>query len=332
MYKCRIERDSRSPLGNRAVTFVVTYPRVCLAEVLTHRVNSETWGDDVVLCERSATTDTSKSSASSRAIPFERMVDSIKADPYMPMWTGLQKGMQGKTISDDEILAEANDMWREALDNNIATAQGLHALGIHKQDCNRLLEPWAWVTQVVTSSRWDNFFALRCHPAAFPPFRKIARMMYLDYKRSTPRILGQGEWHLPFIDQKVEREFNWTLDFWTYYNHTTADSSNLQLPDLIRFSAARCAWVSYENHDKDASPQAHLNTFNRLLAEVPVHASPIEHQLGWYEWLRDDPTHRRVCGNIPGFAQARKLIKQEVITNYEPTEEEIATWDDVKGY
>jgi len=82
-------------------------------------------------------------------------------------------------------------------------------IGIHKQHANRLLEPWMWVTQVVTSSRWDNFFALRCHKAAHPAFQKIARMMFLARRKSTPQVLDYCQWHLPFVPIKEQMAFEW---------------------------------------------------------------------------------------------------------------------------
>lgn len=321
-YHCRVECDSLNPVTqDRLTTFVIRYPRVCLAEVLTHRRNSETWGDDVVFCERSAPRDQSKSSASSRAIPFERMVQQVKDDPFMPAWTLQQKGMQGAVLSDQEVIKQANIKWENHLLSAIYTARELHSLGIHKQECNRLLEPWAWVTQVVTSSRWDNFFGLRCHEKAFPPFRHIARMMYLHRRKSDPTPLRVGQWHLPFVAKEERSAFNWIpeLDFFAI------PDGEARMPYLIQASAARCAWVSYENHDRDASVEAHLRTYKSLFAEVPVHGGPVEHQ-GTPMHPAWQAAFPRLRSNLVGFLQARKLIKHEEITNYSPPEEEIRSW------
>jgi hypothetical protein len=279
MYAARVEKYSVSPDGVRAASFVVTFPRVILAECLTHRANYETWGDDVACYERTADRDISKNSASSRAIPLARMIDKIKADPYMPMWTRVNKGMQGPGVTDGQVIESANGVWLAARDQMIRVAEYLHdALGIHKQDCNRLLEPWGWVTQVVTSSRWGNHFALRCHEKAFPPYRKLARMMYLAMRKATPAELDFGDWHLPFVDEPL----NWqppSLD----------GMAGHELHPLIKKSAARCAWISYENHDKDASDAAVEKTFNSLFGEVPVHGcydaqTEVLTADGWKPW------------------------------------------------
>ncbi len=40
-YQCRVERDSISPSGETLTSFVITFPRVVLAEVVTHRTVSD---------------------------------------------------------------------------------------------------------------------------------------------------------------------------------------------------------------------------------------------------------------------------------------------------
>ena len=53
-------------------------------------------------------------------------------------------------------------------------AQSLAELGIHKQHVNRLLEPFAWVEEVVTATEWQNFFSLRTDGNADPAIQAIA--------------------------------------------------------------------------------------------------------------------------------------------------------------
>jgi hypothetical protein len=326
MYECRVEKHSVSPEGIELATFVITFPRSVLAEVVTHRVVSDNWGEfECSWCERTTTKDISKNSASSRAIPFSKMLEKVTTDPYVPSWTLNQKGMQGGHVDDETTVAKANNVWLSARYQMVKYAKELADLGIHKQDCNRLLEPWGWVTQVITSSRWDNFFALRCHKAAHPAFQKIARMMFLARRKSTPRPLHYGEWHLPFVKDEDSAGFAWHPGYGNVYN-----ANEPGIPDLIKYSVARCAWVSYENHDKDASPDAHLNTWNRLFAELPIHASPCEHQATPYptqEYGRNlNGNFTKWRSNLTGWVQARKLLHMEEITKFNPSEEEIQLW------
>lgn len=330
MYECRVERDSISPENHRLTTFVITFPRSVLAEVVTHRMCHDNWGEfECSVSERTTTRDISKNSASSRAIPFNRMLDRVVTNPYMPQWTLNQKGMQGEALDDEGKIAVANSLWVSARDAMVAFAKELSKVGIHKQDCNRLLEPWGWVTQVITSSRWDNFFALRCHKAAHPAFQKIARMMYLARRKSTPKQLKYGQWHLPFVKDEELEGFEFTPSYGHKYDPRYHESVE-GIPNLIKFSAARCAWVSYENHDKDGTPEALLSTWTRLFAEVPIHASPCEHQgtpLPVQEYGSNrNGNYPKWYSNLTGWIQARKLLVMEEITEYNPSEEEIASW------
>ena len=77
MFKAEIIADSKNKIGNRITTFVVTFPRIILAEFNTHRMLS-------------------KNSASSRAIPFQKMLKSVKENPFIPLkWMKDHLGMQG---------------------------------------------------------------------------------------------------------------------------------------------------------------------------------------------------------------------------------------------
>jgi hypothetical protein len=314
-FECRVERHSVAYGNKMAATFVIRFPRVVLAETVTHRLNSDTWGEWEVICtERTTTPEISKNSASSRAIPFPKMLETVSTDPYMPFWTMQQKGMQGKLAEVDR--KELFDYWwLKARDFATEIAQQLHDEGCHKQDSNRLLEPWGWITQVVTASQWDNFFALRCHHAAHPAFRYIARRMYLALRKSKPQLLESGQWHLPFLPLEEQMNFTWL---------PSIDDPYAELPYPIKASAARCAWVSYENHDRESTPEAHLRTFDRLLSEIPVHASPVEHQLSPMPVIWNVSEFQ---SNVRGWLQARKLVKHERIEKYEPPQSEIDTWD-----
>ena len=47
-------------------------------------------------------------------------------------------------------------------------------IDLHKQLVNRLLEPFAWITVIITATEWANFFTQRCHPDAQPEIKHIA--------------------------------------------------------------------------------------------------------------------------------------------------------------
>jgi len=94
MISAKIIADSSNQFGNRITTMQVTFPRFILAELNTHRMFS-------------------RNSASSRAIPFEKMVKSVNENPFIPIaWQREHKGMQGTEYLTAPIdLAMANDIW-----------------------------------------------------------------------------------------------------------------------------------------------------------------------------------------------------------------------------
>ena len=146
----KIVADSINPQGNRITTFLLTYPRFIHGELMTHRMFS-------------------RNSASSRAIPFEKMVKMVEDDPFVPIaWQIDHKGMQGtEYLTGDINIEEAVKIWLEARDYAVGQATKLstpteYKASITKQICNRLLEPYMWHTVLVTATEWENFFALRC--------------------------------------------------------------------------------------------------------------------------------------------------------------------------
>lgn len=148
----KIVADSISPQGDRLISVLCTFPRIILAEVNTHRMLS-------------------KNTSSSRAIPFLKMVEAVKNDPFIPIaWQKEHKGMQGSEYitSLDEIEPRIND-WLDAKNDAVKRAKYLNDMGVTKQLCNRLLEPFMWTTMLITGSKegWDNFFNLRCPQYSF---------------------------------------------------------------------------------------------------------------------------------------------------------------------
>lgn len=138
--------DSIDTRGNRITTVLATFPRFILAELNTHRMLS-------------------KNSASSRAIPFEKMVKMVEEDPFIPIaWQKDHKGMQGSEYIDvnkNNICYPPGD-WLEARDCIVQIAKEMNADGVSKQIVNRMLEPFMWHTVLITATEWENFFNLRC--------------------------------------------------------------------------------------------------------------------------------------------------------------------------
>ncbi len=191
-------------------------------------------------------------------------------------------------------------------------------LNVTKGLTNRLLEPFMYQEIVVTATEWDNFFNLRTDSNAQEEIRTVAQMMKDAYEASTPVLLKEGEWHLPFI-QDDEKE-------WAKAN-----------PELaVKASTARCARVSYLTHGTDRIDREKDYALADGLKNNG-HMSPYEHPVR--PWTEDEwqyvtdgmqaleaSLHRSnvhplfarhqeksltFAGNVRGFVQARLEIAGE---------------------
>jgi hypothetical protein len=298
-FDAKVLADSVSPDGHRLTTLEATFPRFVLAEFNTHRVFS-------------------RNSASSRAIPVAKQLRRVLDDPYVPIEFGSNKpGMQAgpalsgasRDAAEAEWLAARDDAVRHVLGlitspENVAGYDDLHAcleaaqgslkqppaqwLNVHKQVANRLLEPFMWHTVIVSSTTWDNFFNLRCHPDAQPEIRLIAAKMRDALERSVPTRLGSDEWHLPLVGEAEREEVS-------------------SPEELAKISIGRCARVSYLTHAGTRDLAADVTLYDRLAESG--HMSPMEHvarpmsaaELEQSEW----------SGNFQGWIAHRKLIPGE---------------------
>jgi len=291
-YDAKILADSVTEYGERLTTFEVTFPRIVLAEVNTHRMLS-------------------RNSASSRAIPVSKKIAQVKEDPFIPAAFGKnQKGMQASESLDADADALARSYWINAAEDATEAAGYLAGIGVHKQLANRVLEPFAWHTAILTATDWSNFWHLRVNPEAQGEFSAAAAMMLALYEKHEPLRLRDGQWHLPLVseDEIVLREQE-------------------SYDRLVKISVARCARVSYLTHDGVRDQQEDLALYARLLAGG--HLSPLEHaarpmtreermmfeQVSWQwdekrrAWIPAPPTH--YLGNFNGWVQHRKLVPGE---------------------
>lgn len=281
MYHAEILADS---IANtvRLTTLAVTFPRIILAEQNTHRVFS-------------------RNTASSRAIPVKTRCDYIEANPFVPDAFGKnQKGMQSDELLDPEANAKAEAIWREALADSLKHARRLAEVGVHKQYANRLTEPFSWVTQIVTSTEWDNYFNLRCHKDAQPEIQVAARLMRDAMQNSTPVKLLENEWHLPLVAKS---------DHAAVVDYVGPDCTKFT-ETLVKLSAARCAAVSYEKHGVQKTVAEEISRHDSLLASG--HMSPFEHQAMVGTWWSVDS--QEFCGNFRRpWVQYRKNLAGESV-------------------
>lgn len=230
------------------ITVQARYPRFIHAEVMTHRVFS-------------------RNASSSRAVPIDRMIQDVLKDPAMPTaWGSNQPGMQAgvEIARKDEAIA----MWLEARDRAVEAARDAQRLGLHKQIVNRLIEPFGHISVVITATEWENFFVLRCHPAADPTMQYLANAIQEAISASTPTYVGWNEWHKPY-------------------------------GGMLLHSAARCARVSYLNHDGTEPDTGKDDDLAGMLMDSG-HWSPFEHQA--------TPTPGQHHANLNGWMSQRTAL------------------------
>lgn len=287
--------DSISEQGHRLVTMEVVMHRFILAEMNTHRAFS-------------------RNSASSRAIPSKKILDRVKEDPAYPVhWGSEQKGMQSGPAKEAIFELTCKDTWDMARDCAVAQAEFLVSKELHKSLCNRLLEPFMWHTVIITATEWDNFFWQRCHPDAQPEMKAVADEMQRAYFTSKPKELAPGEWHLPYIRSKDYYEANMFLSDGDFAKKVSEPKDITEV--LKRVSTARCAGVSFLNHDGTERTIANDMRIFETRLYANGHWSPFEHVA---TPVRDRGSKDWYSSNFIGWKQFRKEFRDENRTNFIP--------------
>lgn len=278
MITAKIIADSISTGGHRLTTFELVYPRYIHAELMTHRVFS-------------------RNAASSRAIPIDKMINLVENDTVVPIWTQNQSGMQGQRINNLEAINKLNSTWFFGARQAIQTARKLQELGAHKQNANRVLEPYQHIKVIVTASDYNNWFNLRYHKDAQGEIAELAKAMAAEMYMNKPEVLTKGSWHLPYVDESTYID---CINEASRLNRMSREQVTSGTEIAKAVSASCCAQVSYRL--LDTSIEKAMEIYKKLVGGEPLHASPFEHQA----------TPCRVGtekGNFTGWAQYRREIE-----------------------
>ena len=309
----KIILDSVSAVtGDRMVTMEIEYPRIILSELNTHRMLS-------------------KNSASSRAIPFDKMVENLKGIPVR--FGQANKGMQDKGVdykglvkgSWGQIGVDPEVAWEDYKNQAVQASKAFKEAGYHKQVYNRITEPFQMMKTVISGTEWANFFWLRCDEAADPSLQELANCMKKAYDMSTPRTLQAGEWHLPYVPTM------WRASGQKFLLEGT--QLFIKTEDAIKVSCARACAVSFRNTDYGLENSKEV--YQRLISDSKIHGSALEHAAqvmedSWEDYndghplnMPDQPDTWQKgishvdrngnlwSGNIRGFIQFRKTIEGE---------------------
>jgi hypothetical protein len=228
----------------------------------------------------------SRNAASSRAIPVSKMIKQVWHTPVVPVWFGAhQSGMQAAEELMGFKLISAKFLW--TLGGKIACALAwlMMKAGMHKQLVNRVLEPWSWITVIVTATEWSNFFALRTHEDAQPEIRHIALLAKNQFDVSIPTLVTLKGWHLPLVDD---------------YERLLVEGYNID--EIVKICVGRCARISYLTHDGARDPRKDIELCEKL--RCSGHMSPFEHAAHPLRGLYPS-------GNFVGWQASRKSIPNE---------------------
>lgn len=263
----KVIKHSVTDTGRNLYTLELRYPRFIHGEFMTHRSKS-------------------RNASSSRAIPITKMIKNVLANPAQPIVYGSNKaGMQAGSEIGPIAKFFAKTLWYMACYIACAFSYLLSKTGLHKQHCNRITEPFQYITVLASFTESDNFFKLRNHKDAQPEIEKLANLMKQAMLQSKPEPLTRG-WHLPYITQ--------------------ADIDKYGLRQCVLMSAARCARVSYLNHDgTKACVTKDIELHDLLVGSEPMHMSPTEHQAkpsGNGKWY----------GNFRGWKQYRWFLERDL--------------------
>ena len=284
MISAKVICDSISPSRVRLTTLELQYHRFVHSEMMTHRMFS-------------------RNASSSRAIPATKMLKQVQENPAMPIhWGKNQAGMQAREeLSEIEIDVVKSD-WNYASKRMAEIATLMSEMDLHKQIVNRILEPFQWIKVIVTATEWDNFFKLRLHKDAQPEMMVLAEHMKKAMDESIPVELHPGDWHLPYVN---------LADF---------DDSGAPISEAIKCSVARCARISFLNHD-NSTPNIEKDIALADMLLAAGHLSPFEHiatpmdfakdtfELAWENGVtHKDRDNNFWSGNFRGFLQYRKLL------------------------
>lgn len=210
MITVKIIEHSINSLGIELISVQTHAPKFLDAEIEKHRMIST-------------------NSSSDRAVPAAKMAerplyvpeDIRKNEPGMQGYEQLSPAKRSKYKYELTViisrLIDFNKDWADL---------------VHKQTLNRNLLGWSMQDKIMTATKeeWEYFFGLRCDDMADPSIQLLANSIREAINNSRPILLKNGEWHLPYVSS-FEKEVH-------------------SIESLKMASVARCARVSYLNHDK----------------------------------------------------------------------------------
>jgi len=295
--QAKIIADSLSPQRHRLTSFLLTVPQIVVKELLRHRMFSF-------------------SSSSMRAIPFNKVLADIKENMFVPLaFQSHHTGMQGTEYLTGINHDNARDKWIESGLKACDEAERLYNLGVTKQLCSRMIEPFGYAKILVTATEFENFFNLRCpqyevswYPEDRPEALEPTRATFSSKRQA--RLITDGEcsnWcendcrmnnssaaeiHIQALAEAMWDAYNesmpnqlfsgdWHLPFGDKIDVEKLKEleKKYQTKDrtklAIKVCVAKCARLSYTTHDGKIDYEKDIALHDQLIEDQ--HFSPLEH-------------------------------------------------------
>ena len=164
---------------------------------------------------------------------------------------------------------------------------------------------------IVTATEWYNCFALRLAPDAQPEIRQLARAIYDEMDRYRNKDVGILEVSVPRkncpdIFARMGADKVHTVVSLPYISdEDIKEIGKENYKTLMKISAARCARVSYNNHDgSKPNIEKDMKLYYRLYEGR--HLSPMEHA------CIQDPDYRKYA-NLNGWKSLRYLVENYLL-------------------
>lgn len=216
-----VTHSKRLGTNEELITYKLIYPRIIHSELMTYHMMSV-------------------NSASSRAIPVNKLIEVIEKTPFYPIsYQKKHSGMQGNSyFTSEEDIKTCDSLWKESMEESIRVAKKMLDFGVSKQIINRTLESYQYHCCLITGTResFEHLFEQRCsiynveglkftskkdaielYPhlkdmtdlewlqcnsgQAEIHFMDLAEKMYDALNESTPDILNESDWHIPFQEE-----------------------------------------------------------------------------------------------------------------------------------
>lgn len=314
----KVIADSVNDYGQRLTTLEVCYPRFIHSEIMTHR-------------------DRARNSASSRAIPWPKMMERINSDPVVPIKWGMEKkGMQAGEELPPHLAELANALWIKARNYAVVYADAIHnigqtymnllnyPMGLSDEQIKRItsletLDPNKYPEETLTHKVHKSL-----PNRVTEPWMWITVVMTATNWKNLERLRLHGDAEVHFqelmkhITESMSASEPRKLPFGEWHTpYVSEDEQNAILvwatkynpvpnPNLIQaISTARCARVSYLTQDGKRDFEADLRLFNTLCQGSGFgHWSPHEH-------VAMSSTKDERSGPYRGWKQFRKLFAME---------------------